>query len=64
LGSVLYSVTIAPSSRSEELPAVRSTIEAVDKDTALAQAEAAYRRLHPGAIRLTMHVLRMRRDGE
>jgi hypothetical protein len=61
---VLYSVTIEPSGHSEELPAVRSTIEAADKDAALTQAEAAYRRLHPGALRLTMHVLRMRHDGE
>ena len=61
---MLYSVTIEPSSNSEEIPAVRSRIEAADKDTALTQAEAAYRRLHPGALRLTMHVLRVRSDGE
>ena len=61
---MLYSVTIQPSAHSEELPVVRSTIEAADKDTALTQAEAAYRRLHPGAPRLTMYVLRMRDDHE
>jgi len=61
---VLYSVTIQPSSHAEGLPAVRSTVEAADKDTALSQAEAAYRRMHPGAVRLTMYVLRMRQNAE
>ena len=61
---MLYTVTIEPSSHSDELPAVRSTIEAADKDAALTQAESDYRRRYPGALRLTMHVLRMRRDGD
>ncbi len=57
---MIYSVTIEPAIRSTELPVVHSTVEAADKDAALAEAEAAYRREHPGTSRLTMHVLRMR----
>jgi hypothetical protein len=60
VGQLLYSVTIEPAVQSAGLPVVRSTIEASDKDDALAQAEAAYRRTHPGVARLTMHVMRMR----
>jgi hypothetical protein len=61
---MLYTVTIEPSIRADGLPGTRSTVEAPDKDSALMQAEAAYRRMHPGTARLTLHVLRMREPGE
>lgn len=61
---MLYTVTIEPAIRSDGLPGTRSTVEAPDKDSALSQAEAAYRRMHPTASRLTMHVLRLRGPGE
>jgi hypothetical protein len=61
---MLYSVTIEPATQTAGLPRERSTLEAPDKDAALAQAEAVYRRAHPGASRLTMYVLRVRGPDE
>ena len=57
---MIYTVTVEPALSLTELPQVRSTFDAPGKDDALAQAESAYRRLHPNAGRLKLHVLRIR----
>jgi len=57
-----YYVTIEPRDRlaHPQAPAVRSIVEAADKDAALDDVEAAYRRRYPGIEKLTVHVVRLR----
>ncbi|HLW95974.1 MAG TPA: hypothetical protein VKS25_11405 [Solirubrobacteraceae bacterium] len=57
---MIYTVTVAPALSDTELPQVRGTFDALGKDDALAQAESAYRRRHPRAGHLKLHVLRIR----
>jgi hypothetical protein len=57
---VIYTVTVEPAIALSELPLVRGTFDAPGKDDALAQAETAYRRMHPNSGRLKLHVLRIR----
>src|SRR5579871_3609505 len=53
---VRFTVAIKPVVPSAELSVVRTTVEAPDEATALSQAEAAYRRMHPSATELTLTV--------
>ena len=57
---MIYTVTVEPAIALTELPQVRATYDAPGKDDALVQAESAYRRMHPNAGRLKLHVLRIR----
>ena len=57
---MIYTVTVEPALSLTELPQTRGTFDAPGKDDALVQAESAYRRLHPNAGRLKLHVLRIR----
>jgi hypothetical protein len=55
-----YAVTVEPDAAGEDERAVRTVIEARDKDDALDQAEPAYRRLYPRVGRLGLQVVRVR----
>ena len=57
-----YAVTVQPDDHRAHPNAsvVNSTVDAGDKDAALAAAEASYRRTHPGVGKLRLHVVRLR----
>ena len=59
---VRYAVTVEPKVNEAHPDArpVRATIDADDKDEALARAEIAYRRMHPAVRQLRMSVVRVR----
>jgi hypothetical protein len=59
----LFAVSVGPhcADGDEASPLLRSLVEAVDKDAALATAERAYRRFYPRAGKLMTEVARVRR---